>query len=191
VVGIERQSFGSALFWSFTIKEEFMRKLAVVFASLFVGILLSSCGSSSSGQQSNSTTNIQGNWTITATGTNSSSVFSVTLVSSPCSVVTPIGTFTVVGPTCFIADDNTGQGSISGTGTFIYPPQGVLIGVPANPASANASIDLLFAEADQFGDAAVFGGTGTVSNGTITGTWSCNSASPVCFGLSGTFSGMQ
>jgi hypothetical protein len=167
-----------------------MKKLFAVIASLLV-LLLSGCGGS--GQQSNSTstTNMQGNWTITATGTSSSSVFNVTLVSSACTVATPIGTFTVVGPACFIADDNTGQGSISGTGTFIYPPQGVLLGVPANPASANASIDLLFAEADQFGDAAVFGGTGTVSNGTITGTWSCNSASPVCFGLSGTFSGTQ
>ena len=44
-----------------------------------------------------------------------------------------------------------------------------MIGVPANPASAYASIDLLFAEADQFGDAAVFGGTGTVSSDSLTG----------------------
>lgn len=101
------------------------------------------------------------------------------------------GTFTVEGPACFIADNNTGQGSISGTGSFIYPPAAVLIGVAANPATANAPIDLLFAEADQFGDAAVFGGTGTVSNRTITGTWACNPNSPVRFGLSGTFSGTQ
>jgi hypothetical protein len=167
-----------------------MRKLFVILASLSVVMSLSSCGSSSSGN-STSTTKMQGKWTITATGTSSSSVFSATLVSSPCSVATPIGTFTVVEPVCFIADDNTGQGSISGTGTFIYPPQGVLIGVPANPASGNASLELLFAEADQFGDAAVFGGTGTVSNGTITGTWSCNPSSPACLGLSGTFSGKQ
>jgi hypothetical protein len=171
-----------------------MKKLISVFVLLFVGILLISCGSSSSGsQQGNSTsTNIQGTWAITATEPGAAgSVFNVTLVSSPCSVATPIGTFTVQGPACFIADDNTGQGSISGTGSFIYPPAGVLIGVPANPASINASIDLLFAEADQFGDAAVFGGTGTVSNGTITGTWACNPASPVCFGLGGTFSGIR
>jgi hypothetical protein len=173
-----------------------MRKRFAAFALfdlLLVGMLLSSCGSNSSQQSgSNSTTNIQGSWAITAAEAGGSgSVFHVTLVSSPCSVATPIGTFTVQGPTCFIADDNTGQGSISGSGSFIYPPQGVLIGVAANPASANAAIDLLFAEADQYGDAAVFGGTGTVSKGTITGNWSCNPDSPVCSGLSGTFSGTQ
>jgi hypothetical protein len=52
-------------------------------------------------------------------------------------------------------------------------------------------MDLLFAEADQFGDAAVFGGTGTVTSGALTGTWSCNVDSPVCFGLTGTFSGTK
>jgi|HubBroStandDraft_6_1064221.scaffolds.fasta_scaffold00064_12 hypothetical protein len=162
-----------------------------VFALLFVGTLLSSCGSSSK-QSGPSSTNIPGSWVITATEAGgSSSIFDVTLVGSPCSVATPIGTFTVEGPACFIADDNTGQGSITGTGSFIYPPQGVLIGAPANPASANAAIDLLFAEADELGDAAVFGGTGTVSNGTITGAWSCNPDSPVCFGEGGTFSGTQ
>jgi hypothetical protein len=162
---------------------------------LIASMLLTGCSSSStnsnSGAQGNAaTTNIQGSWTITASEVGgSSSVFNVTLVSSPCSVITPIGTFTVQGPSCFIADDNTGQGSISGTGNFFYPPQGVLIGVSTNPAPSNASIDLLFAEADQFGDAAVFGGNGTVSGGKLTGTWSCNPDSPVCTGLSGTFSG--
>jgi len=165
---------------------------SAVLGLLFIGILLSSCGSSSSQNSNSTSTNIQGTWAITATEPGSAgSVFNVTLVSSPCSVATPIGTFTVQGPACFIADDNTGQGSISGTGSFIYPPAGVLIGTPANPASTNASLDLLFAEADDFGDAAVFGGTGTISKGTITGTWACNPASPVCFGLSGTFTGTQ
>jgi hypothetical protein len=162
---------------------------------LIVSISFTGCGSSNSNSNSGAeanaaTTNIQGSWAITASEAGgSSSVFNVTLVTSPCSVATPIGTFTVQGPSCFIADDNTGQGSISGTGNFFYPPQGVLIGVPANPAPSNASVDLLFAEADQFGDAAVFGGNGTISGGKLTGTWSCNPDSPVCAGLTGTFSG--
>jgi hypothetical protein len=167
-----------------------MKKLFAVLGLSFAGVLLLSCGSSSTQKPSSTTTNIQGSWAITASEAGgSSSVFSVTLVSSACSVATPIGTFTVQGPVCFIADNNTGQGSISGTGNFTYPPAGVLIGTAANPASANASIDLLFAEADQLGDAAVFGGTGTVSGGTLSGSWSCNVNSPVCFSLSGTFSG--
>jgi hypothetical protein len=166
-----------------------MKKPFAVFDLLFASLLLVSCGSGNS--QHLTSTNIPGTWAITAVETGSSSVFNVTLISSPCSVPTPIGTFTVQGPACFIADDNTGQGSISGTGSFIYPPQGVLIGVASSPASVGASVDLLFAEADEFGDAAVFGGTGTVSNGTIAGSWSCNLYSPVCAGLSGTFSGTQ
>jgi hypothetical protein len=159
---------------------------------LLASILLISCGSSSSksGQANSPSTNLQGSWAITASEAGaSSSVFNVTLVSSPCSVSTPIGTFTVQGPSCFIADDNTGQGAVSGTGSFFYPPQGVLIGVSANPAPSNASIDLLFAEANQLGEAAVFGGDGTVSNGVLSGTWSCNPNSPICAGLSGSFSG--
>src|SRR5580658_10403779 len=110
-----------------------MRKFFAVFHLLLVGTLLSGCGSSSSQSNSNSTTNIQGTWAITATEAGSGSISNVTLVSSACSVATPIGTFTVQGPACFIADDNTGQGSISGTGNFIYPPAGVLIGVSSNP----------------------------------------------------------
>jgi hypothetical protein len=162
----------------------------------FVCLQLMSCSSSSAngnspnGSASPASTNIQAKWVITATEVGgSTSTFNVSLVSSTCTVFTPIGTFNVQGPSCFIADDNTGQGSISGTGNFFYAPQGVLIGVSANPAPSGASVDLLFAEADQFGDAAVFGGNGTITNGTLTGNWSCNPNSPVCNGLSGTFSG--
>jgi hypothetical protein len=99
----------------------------------------------------------------------------------------------VQGPACFIADNNTGQGSITGTGQFIYPPQGVLVGSSASAVSAgtSATIDLLFVEANQYGDVAVFDGNGTINNGTMTGTWVCNTNSPNCFGLSGTFSGSQ
>jgi hypothetical protein len=153
---------------------------------MFVG-----CG----GGNSNSGTSLAGNWSITAMESGTpNSVMQTTLVSSACSVSTPIGSFTVQGPACFIADNNTGQGSITTTsGTFLYPPQGVLIGAQSNPTAANTSqaIDLLFVEADSSGDVAVFNGTGTISSGSISGTWSCNANSPSCTGLSGTFSGTQ
>jgi hypothetical protein len=115
------------------------------------------------------------------------------LVSSPCSVVAGDEVFTVQGPTCFIADDNTGQGSISGSGQFLYPPQGVLVGSPSNPIPANTpeSINLVFVEADEYGDVSVFNGSGSVDNGTMSGTWACSTYSPVCTGLSGTFSGTR
>ncbi|MGC1451876.1 MAG: hypothetical protein WA830_17750 [Candidatus Sulfotelmatobacter sp.] len=170
-----------------------MKQQLIAVCTLILLSLALSCGSSTNpnnSSQANSTTTIPGNWVITATETGQNAVFTVNLVPSPCSVATPIGTFTVTGPSCFIADNNTSQGSISGSGNFMYPPQGVLVGTAANPASNNAAVNLLFAEADQFG-AAVFGGVGTISNGNLTGAWTCNVNSPVCFGLSGTFSGVK
>ena len=159
---------------------------------VLIGILTTfavACGSNSS-----SGTQLTGAWTITANQLSSSgSVFSVTLVSSQCSVVAGDDLFTVQGPTCFIADDSTGQGSISGSGQFLYPPQGVLVGSPSNPIPANtqASINLVFVEADEYGDISVFNGDGSIDNGTMTGTWVCSTYSPVCAGLSGTFSGSR
>lgn len=174
---------------------KFSKSLVVLVLAVIATVGCGGGKTSTGGNGRNGTpTSIHGTWTIVATevGTQNST-FHVTLVSSGCSVATPIGTFTVQGPNCFIADDNTGQGSISGTGSFIYPPQGVLIGIASSPVPANTSapIDLLFAEADQFGDAAVFSGNGTVTNGTMTGTWVCNQNSPVCGGESGTFTGTQ
>jgi hypothetical protein len=69
----------------------------------------------------------------------------------------------------------------------------VLIGVPSDlvPSGSSSTIDFLFAEADQYGDAAVFNGNGTITNGVMTGTWICNANSPVCFGEGGTFTGSK
>jgi hypothetical protein len=168
-----------------------MKRLALIVT---LTILSAACGGSpNSGSAANSSgTQLSGAWTITATENGSSGgIFSVTLVASQWSVATPVGTFTVQGSSCFIADDNTGQGAISGSGQFFYPPQGVLVGSSTNPVppGSTAQIDLLFVEANQVGDIAVFGGNGVISNGTMTGTWACNPSSPICFGLSGTFSG--
>jgi len=162
------------------------------FACLII-LFLVGCGVGNNQQTTpgqSVTTNLIGSWSITTTSsTGLNATLTVSLVSSACSVDTPICSFTVTGPACVLADDNTGQGSISGSGNFIYPPQGVLIGTAADPASQNAAINFLFAEADTLGDAAVFQGTGTVGSGTISGNWSCNPQSPICAGESGTFSG--
>jgi hypothetical protein len=161
-------------------------------------LMLVGCGGSSSGGSSSQSLEISGSWTINVAGGN---VLTATLVPSPCQVSTPIGTFsvytdaslTVLASTCFIADDNTGQGSISGTGEFFYPPQGVLLGVQSDPIPANGSgpIGGLFVEADNFGDYAVFNANGTVqaSAKSISGGFACNPGTPVCAGVSGTFSG--
>jgi len=166
-----------------------MRSIAIVILVLLIALAIG-CSSGQNGAN----TSALGSWSIVTTENGGSNgTLQVSLVSSACSVSTPVGAFTVQGPSCFIADDNTGQGTISGSGNFFYPPQGVLVGVPYNPIPANnsATVDVLFVEADQFGDIAVFNGSGTVTNGSLTGTWTCNADSPACAGLSGTFSGTK
>jgi hypothetical protein len=146
------------------------------------------------GSNAPSGTQIPGSWTITANELSSTgSVFSVNLVSSQCSVVAGDEVFTVQGPTCFIADDTTGQGSISATGQLLYPAQGVLLGASSNPVPANTieSVNLVFVEADEYGDLSIFNGNGSIENGTINGTWVCSTYSPACAGLTGTFSGTR
>lgn len=138
---------------------------------------------------------MQANWVINATGSDGSGAgtFQASLIPSACSVTTAVGTFTVQGPSCFIADNSTEQGSISGAGSFLYPPQGVLIGVPSNPVPAGSSfvLNLYLVEADLFGDVAVFEGNGTTSGSTMSGSWQCYPADGTCSGLSGTFSGSE
>jgi hypothetical protein len=96
------------------------------------------------------------------------------------------------GPVCFIANNNSGQGSISGTGlstTTQNTQQGILIGVASNPVPAGATFDLLFVAGDKNGNFVEGTASGTIGNGSMTGTGSCSSNTPICQGVSGTFSG--
>jgi hypothetical protein len=139
-------------------------------------------------------TSIPGTWTVTGNlGSQAPGPYSyqVTFVSSPCSVTSPVGTFSVEGPVCFVANNNTGQGSISGKGLLSNASntgEGVLIGAPANPVPANATINILGVQANSAGFVE-FIGTSTVANGTMTGTASCSSKTPLCQGVSASFSG--
>ncbi len=152
------------------------------------------CNSASNaGGGSGTDTSMPGTWTITGTlGQGGSVTYQVKLVSSPCSVTTPVGTFSVQGPVCFIANNNSGQGSIVGGSTSAKSAgQGVLIGVAANPVPADAAFTLVFVAGAGNGNMAEFTGSGTVNNGTLTGTGSCSTTTPICQGMSGTFSGTQ
>jgi hypothetical protein len=154
------------------------------------------CSSSSNNAGGGSPTSIQGTWTVTGNlaSQGGTRTYQVSLVSSPCTVATPAGTFSVQGPVCFVANNNSAQGSISGSGlpsSSKNTGQGVLIGVVANPVPANGKFNLLFVAADQSGDVVEFTGGGTVASGTMTGTGSCSATTPMCQGLSGTFSGTQ
>jgi hypothetical protein len=156
--------------------------------------LVFAAGCSSSKNTGSGATSMPGTWTVTGDlgSQGGSGTYQVSLVSSPCSVTTPVGMFSVHGPVCFIASNNTGQGSISGTGlpsTSKNTGQGVLIGVAVNPVLAHGTFNLLFVAGDASGNFVEFTGSGTVSNGTMTGTGSCSSNTPLCQGMSGTFSG--
>jgi hypothetical protein len=155
-----------------------MRRILILISIVFaVGC------SSTKNAGSGSGTSLPGTWTVTGNlGSQSESrTYQVSLVSSPCSVTTPVGMFSVQGPVCFIANNNTGQGSISGTGlpsTSKNTGQGVLLGVAADLVPANGTLDLLFVAGDASGNFVEFTGNGTVSNGTMTGTGSCSSSTP-------------
>jgi hypothetical protein len=99
----------------------------------------------------------------------------------------------VQGPVCFIANNNSAQGSISGAGlpgSSNNIGQGVLIGVAANPVPANGAFNLLFVSAIG-GNFVEFTGSGTITNGAMKGSGSCSASTTLCQGMSGTFTGTE
>lgn len=160
---------------------------------ILISILIVFAAGCNSGRKTG--TSMQGMWAVTGTAAfgsqSGSGTYQVQLVSSPCSVTTPVGTFSVQGPVCFIANNNSAQGSISGTGlpsSSKNNGQGVLVGVASNPVPANAPINLLFVVGESNGTVLEFTGSATVANGTITGTGSCSTSTTLCQGATVTFS---
>jgi hypothetical protein len=174
-----------------------LTKANITMKYLLVTILLAitlGCGSPNSqvGNQPQ-TTSLAGTWTIAAASPEGSSLLTAKIVSSPCTVIQDGEKFWVDGTVCFVADNLSGNGSVTGVGSFIYPPQGVLMGTAVNPVPNNSVINILFVESDLFGDFAGFVGTGSVtSTGSMTGTFNCDSVNtPICFGDTGTFTATQ
>jgi hypothetical protein len=161
---------------------------------LTLTLIVFAAGCSSTKNTGGPTTSIPGTWAFTGNlGSQGPGpyAYQVTFVSSPCSVSSPVGTFSVDGPVCFIANNNSGQGSISGKGLLSNANNtgvGVLIGVPANPVPENATFNILGVQANS-GGFVEFTGTGTIGNGTMTGTASCSPNTPLCQGVSAAFSG--
>ena len=161
---------------------------------------LGSCGGGSTGTPSTSVgqpLEISGNWTVNAVNVaGASGALVLDLVSSPCVVNTPAGTLTVTGATvCFIAASGEGgEGSLSFTGSFLYTPELILIGVQADPVPANGSETVFgfLVEASGPFDA-VFDISGTIqaSSKSVSGSFVCDQNSENCVGISGTISGMH
>jgi len=168
-------------------------------------LLLAACGSSSS---TNSTLMLAGNWSITTTENAQVDTMQATLVPNgttipsgfglPPGTVTscswPVGDVTATGPVCFTAANSAlaSLGSLSDSNSLILPLQ-LVVGVPQNPAPAGSTVSIAFAEDyNGFSDYWVFTGTGTVTKGSISGSWECNAQATIsCAGMSGTFSGTQ
>jgi len=157
----------------------------------------SSDGATGSGGASTGTTEMSGTWSASGTGactsgcTGVTASYQVKLVSSPCSVTTPLGVFSVQGSVCFIANNNSGSGSIAGSGIPTSSKslgQGVLVGTAADPVPDNSTVNLVFVSAASGGKFTEFTGTATVVGGKMTGSGVCSSASTSsCTGTSATF----
>jgi hypothetical protein len=169
-------------------------KCILISISLLILTLLAAGCSSTNSTRGSSGTSMLGTWNVTGNlGSQGPGPYSyqVMFVSSPCSVASPVGTFSVVGPVCFIANNNSGQGSITGKGLLTSAKntgEGILIGVSANPVPDNSAISLLFVLGEANGSFAEFTGSATVANGKMTGTGSCSTNTPMCQGVSATFS---
>jgi hypothetical protein len=105
---------------------------------------------------------------------------------------------TVVGPACFVAlgggcnggcieaepsSDITSSNSDDEVLTFT-------LGVPTNPAANGSVFNIQYAEE---GNGVIWqmDGTGTISDGTASGTWVCDPSTPACSGITGTFTATQ
>ena len=172
------------------------RILLLTLAVFAAGAGCNSGSSSSSSATSTATTEIAGTWATTGTGTCTTGctatpgTYTVKLVSSTCSVTTPLGVFTVQGTVCFIANNNSQAGSIYGTNiptTAKNLGQGVLVGTTADPVPDNATVNLLFVSATGKSSYVEFTGTATVVGGKMTGSGACSSTTPACNGASASF----
>jgi hypothetical protein len=106
----------------------------------------------------------------------------------------------VVGPACFVA---LGGGCNGGCGptpqnitssTTDAEPLNFIIGVPTNPVPNASTFNIQFAEAiDATSGETLWqmDGTGTITNGTASGTWVCDPSTPECSGITGTFTATQ
>jgi hypothetical protein len=166
--------------------------LALVLSSLTAFAI--GCGSSSS-NGSGSQNQLVGSWSITTTdGVNGDSgTIQATLIGGSdtninCTFQVPDGDGFFIAmehaTSCAIADNQTGQGSISGTGDFFYPPVAVMAWATGN------QVNLFFVESNG-PVTALFDAAGTTGNGTISGSWQCDASSPTCTGLGGTFTGAK
>ncbi len=181
------------------VEESMKQVLVLMLILLLFAVGCSSSNSTGGSSGGTSSTPMEGTWSITGSvqctqcGSGGSPSYQVAFVSSPCSVSTPVGTFSVQGSVCFIANNNSGQGSITGTGLLSSASNtgvGVLLGTSADPVSDGGTVNLLFVNGNASGFVE-FTGSATVTKNAMQGTGSCSAETPVCQGTTATFSGTK
>jgi hypothetical protein len=170
-----------------------------VSTKFFKGILLAAvtmtgCGASK-GNNSQSqyvpVPAITGEWNAAATVASSTSTLQVNLVSVPCSVIDSLNPSPEVGPaqvsswasSCSLADNLTGQGSVTALSfAFDYPPQILVVAAASSGSSTNPTTSMNLAMLECSGTSTecyanqptvVFTGQGSTaaSSGSLSGTW--------------------
>jgi hypothetical protein len=171
-----------------------------VFALLFSALL---CGCNAAKQAASTPpptstlTPVVGTWTINMAEIDddgyANGSFSTTLIASGC----PASTI-LQGPVCFTSSTQGIAGGFTpGQGEWEYSTVFFVdVGVPSTNGDfevpANSQMALYLAECNSGAeDCAVFSGTGTITNSTVTGTWECNAsqAGDTCGTAHGTFTG--
>ena len=169
-----------------------MQRMLMLNLALFAA----GCSSSKPSASSVAPTEMVGTWNVSVTGTFGTSTvpgtFQVKLISSACSVTTPLGVFSVQGSACFIANNNSGAGAISGVSipsTSKNLGQGILVGVASDPVPDNSPINMVFVSSQSGGKSfQEFTGTATISAAKMTGSGACSTASTAsCTGAAATF----
>jgi hypothetical protein len=104
----------------------------------------------------------------------------------------------VVGPACFVAlgggANATVNGVVDGNITSTNANDEVLdfiIGVPTNPTPNGSAFNIQYSEEEGGNNSWQMDGSGTINNGTATGTWVCDPSTPACSGITGTFTATQ
>ncbi len=185
-----------------------MKKMSAVLI-LCVGMF--GCSATKQATTTGASTNmLAASWTIATTEAGSGTLTTITASFVPngtaiydgpslvgytsCNLSSLLGTGPVQGPQCFFAVGPGGPslGSLSVNNPEIGPLE-LLVGVPTNPVPAGSTVTWWYNEDLQFLGLWTITGTGTMnSNGTVSGTWSCNAqVTPVCAGTSGTFTAVQ
>jgi hypothetical protein len=99
----------------------------------------------------------------------------------------------VVGPACFVAlGYGCNGGCVDGTptpnitSTDSVEPGDFIIGIPVNPAPNGSAFNISY---NELSGSTVWqmDGSGTIINGTASGTWVCDPSTPACSGITGTF----